>query len=191
MTEIQKKKTLGLAIASLVFGCLFIFPLLGIVFSLTAVILGIVALTKISKNKETLKGEGLAISGIVLGGIGIVIIPIIAILAAIAIPNLLKARLNANDALAGANVKTISVALESYANANNGQYPSDEYALTNANPPYLPNAFGNKTIGGHTYSLNLSTDGYEVSATPEQCATTGIKIFTARTKEEFSSRDCK
>lgn len=76
MSEGQQKKTLGMAIASLVFGCFLLIPLLGLVFSIPAIILGIIALVKIGHNKETLKGSGLAIAGIILGAIGIIIIPI-------------------------------------------------------------------------------------------------------------------
>jgi hypothetical protein len=82
----------GLAVASLVMGCLVLIPILGLVFSLLAIIFGVVALTKISNNAAALKGKGLAISGIILGGFGIVVIPIISIMLAIAIPNFLRAK---------------------------------------------------------------------------------------------------
>ena len=72
MTKAQKKKTLGLAITSLVFGCLFFIPFLGFLFSLAAIVLGIVALVSMSKSKKTIKGQGLAITGIVLGSIGVI-----------------------------------------------------------------------------------------------------------------------
>jgi general secretion pathway protein G len=67
MSEAQKKKILGLAIASLICGCFSIVPLVGIILGVVAVILGIIALVKISNNKEALRGSGLAITGIVLG----------------------------------------------------------------------------------------------------------------------------
>lgn len=186
MTEMQQKKTLGIAIASLVFGCLFLIPLLGVIFSLAAIILGIVALVKISQNKDTLKGSGLAISGITLGAVGILIIPIVAMLAAIAIPNLLRARVQANQAAARASVMTIATALETYAAANNGKYPSSEYELVQAQPPYLNGSYDKKIINGYVYSLNLRPEGYEVKAEPEQCMTTGMKIFTKKGSAEIT-----
>ena len=51
MTETQKK-TLGIAIASLICGCFFIIPLLGFLLSIVAIILGIIAISKINKNEE-------------------------------------------------------------------------------------------------------------------------------------------
>jgi len=188
MTE-QQKKTLGLAIASLVFGCLVIIPILGLLFSLTALVLGIVAMIKINKNKDTLTGEGLAIAGMVLGGIGVLLLPIFALLAAIAIPNLLRARLSANEAMASVHVRTLSTALESYKAANDGQYPFGESALTDATPPYIDQALNGKTISGYTYSVTLNSDAYSIVASPENCGTTGMKAFRVGTdgvvQEEF------
>lgn len=95
MNQEGEKKTLGLAIASLVMGCLVLIPILGLLFSLLAIIFGGIALVKISNNAALYKGKGLAVSGIILGGVGFVIIPIIAILLAITIPSFLRAKENA------------------------------------------------------------------------------------------------
>lgn len=115
----------------------------------------------------------------------------IALLAAIAIPNLLRARMNANEAVAAATVKNISTAIESYRTANNGQYPPGEYKLKQANPPYLTDTYNNMTIQGYVYSLNLSPSGYNIIAKPVNCEVTGNKIFTAETEGKFSERNCK
>lgn len=187
MSEGQQKKTLGIAIASLVFGCLFIVPFLGIMFSLTAVILGIIALVKIGNNKETLKGRGMAIWGIVLGGLGILIIPY-AILAAIAIPNLLRARLHANEAAAQARIRTVGTAIEAYAAANEGKYPLSESELIDAQPPYLDQAYNNNTVQGYHYSIKLNPDTYEITAEPAECISTGIQIFINRNGEITESK---
>ncbi|HDN86584.1 MAG TPA: type II secretion system protein, partial [Candidatus Omnitrophica bacterium] len=58
-----------------------------------------------------------------------IVVAIIALLAAIAIPNLLRARITANESAAQANLRTISTALENYAAANNGSYATDESDL--------------------------------------------------------------
>ena len=63
-----------------------------------------------------------------------IVVAIIALLAAIAIPNLLRARLTANESAAQATLRTISTALETYAAAHNGAYPTDESNLTNVTP---------------------------------------------------------
>ncbi|MFC1594175.1 DUF4190 domain-containing protein [Candidatus Omnitrophota bacterium] len=189
MTEVQKK-TLGLAIASLVFGCLVLFPFIGILFSLAAIILGIIALVKISNNKETLKGNGLAIAGIILGGIGVIVIPIFALLAAIAIPNLLRARISANDAAAQATLLNISAAAETYA-VEAGQYPISESDLTVGENPYLNQIYNDQTIQGHTYSLRFDANGYEVVSRPVDCGVSGEKIFTITTGGVQAEADCE
>ena len=182
------KKTLGMAIASLVLGCLFIIPLLGMLFSLVALILGIVALVKISNNKETLQGKGLAISGIVLGAVGILLIPIIGLLAAIAIPNLLRARLAANEAYANETVKTISTASEVYF-ANNGKYPASEDDLKRMD--YILEYYDKTIKNGYVYLVKLSSDGYEVVAQPQKCGVTGKRVFIAKNEGVFSEEDCE
>ena len=96
-------QTSGKAIASLVCGFfLFAFPM-----SILAVIFGHLSVSDIRKSAGRLKGEGIAIAGLVLGYIGLAIIPLILIIAAIAIPNLLRARTAANEASAVASVRTV------------------------------------------------------------------------------------
>ncbi|MCK9573422.1 MAG: DUF4190 domain-containing protein, partial [Candidatus Omnitrophica bacterium] len=184
-----QKKTSGFAIASLVLGCLFLIPFLGLLFSLLAIIFGIVALVKISNNKQVCKGTGLAVSGLVLGVIGIIIIPIIAMLAAIAIPNLLRARAVANEAQAQATIRTIVSAATSY-NTENGRYPQKDSDLAYANPPYLSQSYDNKTVNGYTYSVKFAPNSYTIVAAPESCYATGTKIFTMK-DGEISENKCK
>jgi hypothetical protein len=47
---------------------------------LAAIILGIIALTQINKSGMTQGGKGLAIAGIVIGGLWIIIVPVLAVL---------------------------------------------------------------------------------------------------------------
>lgn len=70
----NQKKRSGLAIASFVFGCLFFVPILGLFFSLIGVICGIVALKRVARSHGVLRGRKLAISGIVLGSVGFLLI---------------------------------------------------------------------------------------------------------------------
>lgn len=189
MNELHKQKTSGLAIASLVLGCLFLIPFIGILFSLLAIIFGIIALVKISNNKQAYKGSGLAIGGLVLGVIGIIIIPIIAMLAAIAIPNFLRARVSANEVSAQATIHTIASAATLYS-AENGRYPQKDSDLAYANPPYLNQSYDNNTVNGYTYSVRFAPDSYTIIATPETCYATGTKIFTMK-DGEVSEDKCK
>ena len=102
-------QTSGKAIGSLICGIINIFPLF-----IVAVILGHLALSDIKKSAGRLGGRGLAIAGLVLGYLGVVFIPIILIIAAIAIPNLLRARIAANEASAANSIRNLYQAEVSY-----------------------------------------------------------------------------
>src|ERR1700679_3256352 len=95
-----------------------------------------------------------------------IVVAIIALLSAIAIPNLLRAKMTSNDALARATLRAVSTASESYATANNGHYPSSPDVLTNSPPPYLNNQYCQQTIAGYTYNCTFSDSGYQITATP-------------------------
>ena len=176
----ENKKTPSIAIWSLIFGCI---PVL--VTPLLAIILGIIALVKISKNSDTLKGKGFAIAGIVLGVMCLTILPMMAI------PGLLRARIKANETATKETVKIISSAIENYKAAHNGIYPLSEEDLLFSTPPYLAKSYDKKTIYGYKYSLDLSPDGYEVVAAPKNCGIEGDKIFMVRTGQELTEIDCK
>ena len=103
-------ETSGKAITSLICGLLFFVPFAFI----AAVVFGHIALSEVKRSAGRLKGEGLAIAGLVLGYLWIAGIPIILIIAAIAIPNLLRARIVANEASALAGVRTLIAAEISY-----------------------------------------------------------------------------
>lgn len=119
-----------------------------------------------------------------------IVVAIIALLAAIAIPNLLRARITANESAAQATLRTISTACETYAAANNGSYPANEAALTGATPPYLNRSYNGQTIQGYTYTLTLATTGYTITAAPAQCGTTGNKTYTITTGGVLTEAAC-
>ncbi len=109
LPAIGTAETSGKAIASLICGFLFFFPPIAIV----AVIFGHLALSEIRKSAGHLTGRGLAVAGLVMGYAGVSVIPIL-IIAAIAIPNLLRARMAANEASAVATLRALSTAEVSY-----------------------------------------------------------------------------
>ena len=119
-----------------------------------------------------------------------IVVAIIALLAAIAIPNLLRARLNANDARAKASLHGLVTAIESYA-AQEGTYPSSESELTNINPAYLNVPICNQTSNGYIFNCsNLSDFGYSVSAQPTSCNVSGSKNWTVTTGNVWSESNC-
>jgi len=111
----------GKALGSLICGILFFFFPAAVV----AVVLGHLALSDINKAAGRLTGRGMAVAGLVLGYSGVLFIPFILIIAAIAIPNLLRARMAANEALAVESLRVINAANATYQNTyGNGFAPS-------------------------------------------------------------------
>lgn len=82
----------GLAVASLVLGLVGIVLCLGPLAGIPAVICGHMAHSQIRKSGGTIGGDGMATAGLVTGYISIVLVFVIGLLAAIAIPNFVKAR---------------------------------------------------------------------------------------------------
>ena len=110
-----------------------------------------------------------------------IVVAIIALLAAIAIPNLLRARLSSNDSLAQSTLRAMSTAAETYGTANNGNYPTTIGALTNATPPYLNTAYCSTTVSGYTFACSFATGYYTFTATPVTLNTTGSTTYTITT----------
>jgi type IV pilus assembly protein PilA len=118
-------QTSGKAIASLVCGIfLFFFPT-----AIAAIILGHLSHSDIRKARGRLTGHGLATAGLVLGYMGVAVIPVVLIMAAIAIPNLLRARMAANEASAAGSLRTIETAAISYQDEFSNGYPPSLSAL--------------------------------------------------------------
>jgi type IV pilus assembly protein PilA len=117
--------TSGKAIASLICG-IFTFFLPA---SIAAIILGHLSLSEIRKSAGRIGGQGIAITGLILGYLGIVIIPFILIIAAIAIPNLLRARMAASEGASGGSLRTINTGAAAYAATWGNGFPSSLEAL--------------------------------------------------------------
>ena len=115
-----------------------------------------------------------------------IVVAIIALLAAIAVPGLLRARITANDSAAKANVQSISTAAESFAAAT-GAYPVATANLTGATPPYL-NAM--PTTAGFGIVPTWAAGGYTIVATPTTCGVTGTTVFTVTTGANVAEAAC-
>ncbi len=104
----------GKATGSLIAGiaAYVVVPFLG---ALVAIILGHMGLSEIRKSAGRLKGDGMAIAGLVLGYLQFAGIPVILIIAAIAIPNLLRARMATNEASAVGSLRSLTSAEIGYA----------------------------------------------------------------------------
>ncbi len=119
-----------------------------------------------------------------------IVVAIIALLAAIAIPNLLRARLNANEAAAQSTIKTISTACESFRAAQTiPTYPTANstvagiVGLTDAVPPYADaGIFAAAGRQGYVFVYVQTATGtvsqqFVVSAEPVTDAVTGNRVF--------------
>ena len=110
-----------------------------------------------------------------------IVVAIIALLAAIAIPNLLRAKISANDALAKSTVRTMSTASETFGTANTGNYPDDMASLTTATPPYINKDYCGRRVSGFDYVCAMGPGGYTFPASPVPAGTTGTTIVTMST----------
>ena len=110
-----------------------------------------------------------------------IVVAIIALLAAIAIPNLLRAKLSANDALAKSTLKTLSTASETFATANTGNYPTTTSALTGATPPYVNKDYCGTTVSGFNFTCTWGAGGYTFTASPVTTGTSGTTTYTIST----------
>ena len=79
-----RPKTSGHAVASLILGI--VGPCTAGLASIAGLILGIVGLSKIKKSAGAIRGEGLAIAGIILSALGVLMLALSPILVAILLP---------------------------------------------------------------------------------------------------------
>ena len=110
-----------------------------------------------------------------------IVVAIIALLAAIAIPNLLRARLSSNEALAQSTLRAMSTAAESWGTANNGNYPANMSVLTGATPPYIQMDYCGTTTSGFIYACTQDITSYSFVAQPATDGTTGNHTYTMAT----------
>ncbi|HEY1463543.1 MAG TPA: prepilin-type N-terminal cleavage/methylation domain-containing protein [Terriglobales bacterium] len=123
----------------------------------------------------------------------LIVVAIILIIAAIAIPNLLRARMSANESAAASSIRTVNTAEISYLTA----YPTVGYAATlgalgaNGASPCVAssasacliddNLASKGTVApgksGYLYNATGTTSTYEVGAWPVKTNSTGTKTY--------------
>ncbi len=111
----------------------------------------------------------------------LIVVAIIALLSAIAIPNLLRVRVHANDAATIKVLKALASASDMYATSGFGNYPSDMTSLVGVSPPYIASDYCGTTAVGFTFSCNNSFGGYVYTATPLRVGGTGTTTYTITT----------
>jgi type IV pilus assembly protein PilA len=120
----------------------------------------------------------------------LIVVAIILIMAAIAVPNYLRSRLVANEASASQSVRTINTALITYSSTYQAVgFPTTLIALGGANPCsasstnacLLDEVLSSGTKAGYAYAFagdgNTPSVGYSVTATPISYGVSGQRMF--------------
>jgi prepilin-type N-terminal cleavage/methylation domain-containing protein len=105
---------------------------------------------------------------------------VIGLLAAIAIPNLLRARINANEGAIKADLKTFSEACESFRSSQNPPaYPADIATLVvpAVGPGYIDASWNNPTKHGFNLTYAVATYTYSLLAAPAVANKTAINTY--------------
>ena len=108
-----------------------------------------------------------------------IVVAIVGLLVAIAIPGLLRARLNSNESAAKGSMHIISTACENFRAAQDPlSYPANLAALAGANPPYIDAALAGGAKQGYVFTYTfVNTEQYTLTATPQVNNITGISTF--------------
>lgn len=104
-----------------------------------------------------------------------IVVAIIAIIAAIAIPNLLRSRMQSNESSAIGNLRTVNGAEVAFHSANS-QYATTFDQLTTATPPYLDGNWA-ATKSGYDFTLGGAATNFTANADPNVAGTTGNRYF--------------
>lgn len=111
-----------------------------------------------------------------------IVVAIIALLAAIAIPNLLRAKIAANDALAKSTLRTLSTSSETFVTTDgDGNYPTSMVSMTGANPAFINKDYCGTTTSGYVYICTQTAATYKYVAVPTTYASSGTTTFTMTT----------
>lgn len=103
------------------------------------------------------------------------VVGIITILASIAMPNLLRSRIQANEAAAIGNIRAVTGAQISYM-AYRSQFAVDFEDMTEPKPSFLSGNWNNPK-SGYTFELGGTPDFYTLTVEPIREDVTGCKHF--------------
>ena len=174
--EVQKK---GLAIFALVLGIIsfFTFGLLG-VGAIAGIILAVIAMNRAKHEPWKYGGRGIAVAGLVLSITSIVTVVPVGIIAAIAVPNLLAARMAANESSALQSLRTISSAEMAYQSQFQRYGTLQELATLNL----IDQKLGSGVKNGYRFTVELTSaeggsEGFAVSGVPSEYRSSGRRSF--------------
>ena len=164
----------GMATASLVLGIVGFFTCgLAGLGAITGLVLGIVALRKARKDPQHFAGDGIAITGIVINGLCLLVMPVVA---AIYIPNVIGTQPAVRETAALSRVKSIGSAQFLYQmTKGHGQFASLQQLAAEG---LIDSALASGEAGGYVYtSTPLNVEGmppmYDTTARPTKTGTFG------------------
>jgi len=106
------------------------------------------------------------------------VVAIIGVLAAFAIPGLLRARHNTNESVAINSMRMICTGCENFRTAQIVPiYPDALMDMSSVTPPYLDPVVASGTKQGYLYSYTTDAIGYYAIAVPENRGVTGTRTF--------------
>lgn len=108
----------------------------------------------------------------------LIVVAIIGIIAAIAVPNLLQSKAAANEVSAIGSLRTIVTAEITYsATVGSGAYAANLAALSTQS--LIDESLGSGAKGGYDFALTGTANTFTVTATPTTPGTTGNRYFFA------------
>ena len=167
----------GLAIFALILGIVsfFTFGLL-LVGAIVGIIVAVKAMGRVRREPWRYGGRGIAIAGLIMSIVSLTSVVPFAIIAAIAIPNLLASRMAANEGSAIYSLRQISAAEQTY-HSNFAKYGTlEELAAQHLIDPRLASG----TKNGYNFTVELTNDeaeGFAVVGVPITYRSTGKRSF--------------
>ena len=169
----------GLALFALILGIVsfLTFGLLG-VGAIAGIVISAKAMKRVSREPWRYGGRGMAIAGLVLNITALSSVIPILLIAAIAIPNLLAARVAANEAAAMYTLRQISAAEGVYYRSFNKFATLEELGAQN----FIDSKLAAGERSGYKFTLELTTDetntdGFAVACVPITYGSSGRRSF--------------
>jgi len=136
------------AVLSLLLGVLSF--VLSVFTGIPAVVLGHISRASIRKSAGRLKGEGMALGGLIMGYISLFLVPVLLMILYVVVPNVFRAKIVTNESSAISTLKTLNDAAENY------RYQHQEY------PANLKELGDSSLVALDTNLITLGVkDGYQ------------------------------
>lgn len=153
------------AAISMVLGVLSI--LLSVFVGVPAIILGHLSRASIRKSGGRLKGDGMALAGLITGYISLFLLPVIAGVFFVAVPNIFRIPIVNNESAAISTLKTIRDSAESYQLENQHYPPSLQELSANGLKPLDSKLAATGLQSGYRFTYKLTSETtYVIHADP-------------------------